>query len=64
MIRSKTFDKLFEQNILGFEIAMDEMGFVQKAESVQELLCEDTNECCAQSAELILLDEFVEIDTE
>lgn len=43
---------------------MDQMGLVQETQGIQQLLCEDTDECRTQSSELVLLDEFVEIDTE
>lgn len=36
----------------------------EKAETVQELLRKHTDECSTQSAELILFDELVQIDTE
>lgn len=40
------------------------MRFVQKAQSIQELLCEDADKRCTQPAELVLLDELVEVDAE
>lgn len=43
---------------------MDQVSFIQKAQSIQQLLSEDTDEGRTQSPELVLLDEFVEVDTE
>jgi hypothetical protein len=43
---------------------MDQMSFIQKTQRIQQLLRKDTNECRAQTSELILLDEFVKVDTE
>lgn len=43
---------------------MDQMSFIQKTQRIQQLLCKDANERCAQPAELILLDEFIKIDAE
>lgn len=40
---------------------MDQAGFVQKAQSIQQLLREHTDQRRAQSSKLILFDEFVEI---
>lgn len=43
---------------------MDQMSLVQKAQGIQQLLCKDTDESGAQSSELVLLDQFIQIDTE
>lgn len=40
---------------------MDEPCFVEKAQPVQQLLREDTHQSRAQTPELILLDELVQI---
>lgn len=41
---------------------MDQVGFIQEAQRVQQLLCEDPHESRAEASELILLDELVEVD--
>lgn len=40
------------------------MRFIQKTECIQQLLRKDTDKCRAQAPELILLDEFIKVDTE
>lgn len=40
------------------------MCFVQEAQGIQQLLCEDADQCRTQPTELVLLDELVEVDTE
>lgn len=40
------------------------MSFVQEAQGIQQLLCEDTDKGRTQPSELVLLDEFIEVDAE
>lgn len=57
-------DSLLQQDVLWFQIAVDQVGFVQKAQRIQKLLGKYADEGCAQATELVLLDQFVEIDAE
>ena len=41
---------------------MYKSSFVEKSQSVQQLLCKNPDKGCAQSSKLVLLDEFVKID--
>ena len=43
---------------------MYQSRFVEQAQAVQQLLCEDAYECRTKSPKLILFDQFVEIDAE
>ena len=43
---------------------MNEPGLVEQAQAVQELLGENADQRGAQASELILLNEFIEIDAE
>jgi hypothetical protein len=43
---------------------VDQVSLVQKAQGIQQLLCKDTDESGAQAPELVLLDQFVQVDTE
>jgi F0F1-type ATP synthase epsilon subunit len=43
---------------------VDQAGLVQQAQAVQELLGEDAHQGSAEAAELVLLDELVQIDTQ
>ena len=43
---------------------MNQTRLVEQTQSVQQLLCEDSNESGAQPSELILLDQFVKIDAQ
>lgn len=40
------------------------MGLIQETQRIQKLLSKDSNQRGAQAAELILLDQFVKVDTE
>jgi hypothetical protein len=42
---------------------MDQPRLIQQTETVEQLLCEDSDERGAEASELILLDQFVKIDT-
>jgi hypothetical protein len=55
---------LLQQNVLRLQIAMYQLRFPQKGEAVDQLLREDSYEGRRQAAELVLLDQFVQIDTE
>ena len=43
---------------------MDQPGVFQYRQAIEKLLCEDLDELSAETLELILLDEFVEIRRE
>lgn len=43
---------------------MNQVCLVQKTQRIKKLLREDTDERSAQAAELILLDQFIKVDTE
>lgn len=43
---------------------MDDMRLVQKTQRIEELLRKHADQGCTQPAELVLLDQFVEIDTQ
>lgn len=55
---------LFEQNVLGLQITVDQSRLAQQAETVQKLLSKDSHESGAKTSELILLDQLVQIDRE
>lgn len=56
--------RLFQKNVLRFQVAMNQVSLVQKTQRVQKLLREDSDERSAQASELILLDQLVKVDTE
>ena len=43
---------------------MNKASLVQQREPIQKLLGKDTNKGCAQAPELVLLDEFIEINAQ
>lgn len=43
---------------------MDDASFVQQAKTIEQLLRKNSHKCRAEAAELVLLDQFVKIDTE
>ena len=53
-----------QKDVLGFQVAVDQAGLVQKRQPVQELLSEDPDQSCAKTTELVLLDQLVQVDTE
>lgn len=55
---------LFEQNVLGFQIAVDQSRLAQQAQAVQELLSKDAHKSGAQTSELVLFDQLVKVDRE
>ena len=56
--------EIFEEDILGLEIAMDQPGLVQKRKAIEKLLCKHTHQRGAKSSELVLLDQLVQVDTQ
>lgn len=54
---------LSEQNVLRLQIAMYDSSLVEKTETSEELLCKNSNQGCAETSKLILLDQFVQVDT-
>jgi hypothetical protein len=57
-------DVLLQENILGFEIAMDQLGLAQGDEPGQQLLGKHPHQSGAETAELVLFDQLVEIHAE
>lgn len=43
---------------------MNQTCLVQKGQTIQELLCENPDQCGAKTPELVLLDQFIQIDAE
>ena len=41
---------------------MDQSSLIEKAQSIKKLLSEDAHQRCTKTAELILLDQFIEVD--
>lgn len=56
--------QILQQNIFGLQIAVYQPGLIQERESCQELLGEDSHKCRAQTAELVLLNELVQVDAQ
>lgn len=54
--------QVFQENVLGLEIAMYQTRFVQESQAVQELLGENPDQCGTKTPELVLLDQFVQVD--
>lgn len=54
--------QVLQQDVLRFEIAMDDAGLVQHTEGIQKLGCKDANQTHSQSAELVLFDKLIQID--
>lgn len=50
-----------EKDVLGLEVAVDDLGLLEDSEGVEELGGEDAHEARAEPAERVLLDEFVEV---
>jgi hypothetical protein len=59
-----TGSKLLQQDILWFQIAMNEPRLVQETKGVQKLLSKHPHKSRTQPSELVLLDELVQIHTE
>jgi hypothetical protein len=59
-----TGSQLLQQDILWFQIAMNEPRLVQETKGVQKLLSKHPDKSRAQPSELVLLDELVQIHTE
>jgi hypothetical protein len=62
MTCARAEDALFEQYILGLEIAMDQLRLTKEGQSGQELLRKHPNQSGAEAAELVLLDQLVQVD--
>lgn len=61
----ETFRRLlFEQDVFWLQVAVDQPSLIQQAETIEQLLCENTDKRRAESAELILLDQLIQIDAE
>ena len=56
--------EVLEKDILGLQIAVDQPRFVQQSEAVEKLLREDSDQRGAETTELVLLDQLVQIDAE
>jgi len=54
----------FEEDVFGFEVAVDESCFLEDGKSIEKLSHEDFDELGAETLELILFYEFVEVGGE
>lgn len=54
----------FEEDVFGFEVAVDESSFLEDGENIEKLSHEDFDELGAKTLKLILFDEFVEVGGE
>lgn len=54
----------FEKDVFGFEVAVDESCFFEDGESIEKLSHEDFDELGAETLELILFYEFIEVGGE
>jgi hypothetical protein len=43
---------------------MDQSSFVEQRQAIEQLLGKDADKSCAEAAELVLLDELVQVDAE
>ena len=50
-----------EENVFGFEVAVDEPSFVEHGKRVEKLCGKDLDELGAEASKLVLFDKFVEI---
>jgi hypothetical protein len=55
---------LLQENVLRLQIAMDQFRFVQQTQAIQQLLRKYSYKRSAQSSELILLDELIQVHRE
>jgi hypothetical protein len=56
--------QVLQQDILGLQVAMYQSSLVQQTQPIQKLLRKDSDECRAQASELILFDQFVQVDAQ
>ena len=56
--------EVLEEDVLGLQVAVDEPRLVQQGQAIQQLLCKDPDQGGAEAAELVLLDELVQIDAQ
>ena len=54
----------FEEDIFRFEVAVDESCILEDGEGIEKLSHEDFDELGAETLELILFDEFIEVGGE
>ena len=52
------------KDVLRLQITMNQVSFIEKTQRIQQLLRKDANQGCTQSSELILFDQFVQVDAE
>ena len=57
-------DSRLQKDVLRFEIAVDEPRFLQNRQSVEQLGREDLDELRAETLELVLLDQLVQVGRE
>lgn len=55
---------LFEQDIFRLQIAVYQFRLSEQSQAIDQLLRKHAHQCRGQSTELILLDQFVEIDAQ
>ena len=53
-----------EENVLGFEIAMDDFMLLEQQEAAEELLGETTNDFQGEPTESVRLDKLIQIHVE
>jgi len=53
---------LLQQDIFWLQIAVNQSRLAQKAKAVQQLLCKHSHKGGAETSELVLLDQFVQVD--
>lgn len=56
--------EVFQQDVFGFEIAMNQPRLVEQRKPVKQLLGKDSDQRRAQPAELVLFDELVQVDAQ
>ena len=57
----KMVNSLFEKDIFGFQVAVYESSLLEHSKGVKQLRHEDLDKLSAQTLELVLLDQFVEV---
>ena len=55
---------LLEQDVLRLQVAMYELGLSEQCQTIDELLRKHAHQGGRQSAELVLLDQFIEVDAQ
>lgn len=56
--------EILEQNVFGFQIAVNQARLVEQCKTIEKLLSKDADQSGAESSELVLLDKLVQVDAE